>query len=130
MATKKVKLNKNARAWIWALRSGKYKQTTGILTQADVTTGEIVGNCCLGVGCELALKAGIPMKVQTSADGVVSYDSESKVLPPVVLDWLGLNCAKGIFNKGDRTLTSDNDGGKSFKQIARIIEQKAAELFV
>src|SRR4051812_34484552 len=38
--------------WVKALRSGEYKQTKGALHTADGAF------CCLGVACDLALKAG------------------------------------------------------------------------
>ena len=135
MATAKKKLNKalnkNARAWVKALRSGKYKQTHHALTEVNVITGEITGNCCLGVACELAKAAGEPIKTEIVL-GKVVYDGENAYLPESVQKWLGLASFDGTFTnrKGSQDLGSENDGGKSFKQIARIIEQKAAELFV
>ena len=132
MATAKKKLNKalnkNARAWVKALRSGKYKQTKGTLARIDGHTGEILGLCCMGVLCELAVKAKvIPAPSVGLAD--LSYDSQNAVLPASVQEWAGLKDETGsIRNLGN--LTYQNDSGKSFKQIARIIEQKAAELFV
>ena len=138
MATaKKVKLNKNARAWVKALRSGKYKQTKNVLTRVDPNTGEILGNCCLGVACELALKAGLPLKVKTVGE-LIQYDNHESFLPESVQNWLGLRKDDGAWGTdAGSNLTSRNDGAQiysikpqSFKQIARIIEQKAAELFV
>ena len=131
-AKKTVRLNKNARAWVKALRSGKYKQTKGFLTDINPETGEITGHCCLGVACELALKAGVPLK--TSGKRSVFYDDNNSHLPLAVQKWLGLASVRGNFTRSDKEgtdLTIENDiNGKSFKQIARIIEQKAAELFV
>ena len=132
MATaKKAKLNKNARAWVKALRSGKYKQTKEALTRINPDTGEIVGNCCLGVACELAVKAGVQLDPYPSGD-TLYYGTENTVLPPAVQKWLGVEDGEGGLKYGgkDTSLAVLNDGGKSFKQIARIIEQKAAELFV
>jgi hypothetical protein len=132
MATAKkktVKLNKNATAWVKALRSGKYKQTIGQLTEVNPETGEIVGHCCLGVACELALKAGVPLKTETQ-NYYVRYNKESSlILPTMVQKWLGLSCLNGQFGDDGKSLASENDTGKSFKQIARIIEQNAKELF-
>jgi hypothetical protein len=129
VTAKKTKLNKNARAWVKALRSGKYKQTKNVLTRVDVETGEIVGNCCLGVGCELAVKAKVIASPEIGLGGL-EYDGENAILPTSVREWLGLKDETGNFSRGARNLSGENDGGKSFKQIARIIEQKAAELFV
>lgn len=129
MATAKTKLNKNARAWVKALRSGKYKQVQNSLTSVDQKTGEILGHCCLGVLCELAVKAKVIPPPRAGSDNLY-YDGENAILTDAVRDWAGLKTSTGRFNGGDSALTVSNDEGKSFKQIARIIEQKAKELFV
>lgn len=124
---KRVKLNKVATAWLRALRSGDFKQTAGTLAEIKKETGEIVGLCCMGVLCELAVKAKVISSPQVNETDL-SYDGESAVLPDSVREWAGLKTATGVF--GNENLTNSNDNGKSFKQIARIIEQKAKELFV
>lgn len=131
MTKKLVKLNKVAKAWVAALRSGKYKQTKDVLTRVNYKTGEIVGHCCLGVLCELAVEAKV-ISPATLMDGSsnLRYDRKSSLLPASVMRWSGMKSNDGTFGEMGADLTSLNDGGKSFKQIARIIEQKAAELFV
>lgn len=71
-------LNKNAKAWVRALRSRKYKQTTGALTN----DGKF---CCLGVACELAVKAGV---IPPAEDEM--YAGRAGKLPQKVVKWLGL----------------------------------------
>ena len=44
--------------WVAALRSGEYKQGTGVLRS------EANEFCCLGVLCDLAVKAGVAVEVQ------------------------------------------------------------------
>lgn len=126
--TKVVRLNKNARAWVKALRSGKYKQTQGTLTRIEAKTGEILGHCCLGVLCGLAVKAKVIPSPRVGTNDLY-YDGNNATLPASVISWAGMKDETGTLSF-KATLASVNDSGKSFKQIARIIEQKAKELFV
>lgn len=129
MAKSRVRLNRIARLWVNALRSGKYKQTTNSLTTINRITGEITGHCCMGVLCELAVKLKVISAPQVFINDL-KYDGDNAVLPDSVREWAGLKTDTGAFARGGKSLTSENDSGKSFKQIARIIEQKAKELFV
>jgi hypothetical protein len=117
-------LNKNAKKWVKALRSRKYKQTTGRLVDLDKKR-----YCCLGVACELAVKA----KVIPPVDKMYStYDGELSSLPGVVREWLGLTDCDGSFFEEDKrsNLTELNDAHKkTFGQIARVIESKPEGLF-
>jgi hypothetical protein len=49
-------LNPNAKKWVTALRSGRFKQGRSVLNQGDRAL------CCLGVACEVAIEAGVPVK--------------------------------------------------------------------
>jgi hypothetical protein len=115
-------LNKNAKKWVAALRSRKYKQTTGRLK--DVSTNRF---CCLGVACELAVRAGV---IPSDDDG--DYAGQYGTLPLAVQDWLGLASKRGDFDKqgevADLTELNDERGFK-FYQIARIIESEPKGLF-
>ena len=126
----KAKLNKNAQKWVKALRSGKYKQAAHSLATYD-DSGKTIGHCCLGVACELALKA----------KAIEWYDGNQGGLPHDVREWLGLSGPMGDFDTPVREkghgrivatdLTDLNDGLRcSFKQIARFIESKPKGLFV
>jgi hypothetical protein len=119
----KSKLNKNAQKWVRALRSGKYKQGPEYLC-AD---GKF---CCLGVVCELAIKADVQVKKSETEEDGVRYNKQACVLPTKVMKWVGLKDDEGRFAEGYEMLTALNDSGKSFKQIARIIESKPKGLFV
>jgi hypothetical protein len=119
----KSKLNKNARAWVRALRSGKYKQGKNQLRSGDRF-------CCLGVACELAVKAGVigpPVLDKTYRYGDSRFELDQRVG-----NWLGLRDNAGRFmKKGEPESLSDlNDHGKKFVTIARIIESKPEGLFV
>jgi len=105
---KKSLMNK----WVKALRSDKYIQGTSELkTKSDGT----VSHCCLGVLCEVA---GVKISYE---DGLLTEEQQKL---------LGFYSEDGILPKGYRnkygenvdSLAALNDGGLSFKQIARIIE--------
>jgi hypothetical protein len=81
--------------WLAALRSGGYQQGRRALNSAD-------GFCCLGVLCDLAVKAGVthwgdPHSI-TGSTGVVhdacrKCDDEAGILPGPVQKWAGLEAA-------------------------------------
>jgi hypothetical protein len=110
-----MSVNKRAvRAWVNALRSGKYKQGKGHLT-IITEPGQKNKHCCLGVACDLFRKNhDIPI----SDDGRIrSYDGQTGYLPGVVEDWLGNDIVNVQFN-----LVDMNDNGDSFDKIADYIE--------
>lgn len=115
-------LNENAKKWIEELRSGKWKQHKGALTNEDRNAF-----CCLGVACELAVAEGV---IPASEKGESGYYHGLHVacLPDDVRDWLGLADNEGKCLDG-RTLSGHNDGGMSFNEIAGIIESEPPGLF-
>jgi len=60
--------------WIEALRSGKYEQGRGALNK----DGKF---CCLGVLCDLAVKAGVEVEVNKDAVKKVFYNGNAWGLP-------------------------------------------------
>jgi hypothetical protein len=130
-------LNENAKKWIAALRSGKYQQSQFRLTRLD-TEGNVIGHCCLGVACELAIQNGVPLEVNTEESELLiegpltkvkarSYNQMSSFLPKSVWEWLGLQSCNGM-HQAD-SLSSMNDSGKTFEEIATLIESEPAGLF-
>lgn len=143
MASKKKKWTREEQAlhrrmWLAALRSGDYKQTTMTLRDED-------GFCCLGVACDVYLNSGDAPKsakwLKTNEFQPKKSDIKTGVLPETVKDWLGLKDEAGEFyvrtKKADWTtfsidgkkytqesLAEINDNGKTFKQIAKIIENE------
>jgi len=97
--------------WISALRSGKYKQGTGQLRDAQNNF------CCLGVLCDVQGRHW--WKPEGTGEWTIGVGDQQ--------DWLGPNNEKLIRDIGGyehRTkLIKMNDSGKSFEQIARYIEQ-------
>lgn len=119
--------------WVTALRSGEYVQGQGTLTalrHQDDGTRE-VRHCCLGVLCEVALAAGVPLVVDEvgSIDErrVRTYDGEESYLPDRVLSWAGLDARNPLVHRpggGPAGLAVYNDQlGLSFAEIADMIEE-------
>ena len=131
-----AELNPNAKKWVEALRSGRFKQGKRALT--TVIGGEEY-DCCLGVACKVAIESGLDLKISgrtmpTLLDGQLAriYDVSSYgVLPEKVREWLGLMWSDGAYgtDAGEHHLTEDNDSGKTFEQIADIIESQPNGLF-
>jgi hypothetical protein len=124
--------------WIAALRGDGYQQARSYLRTPD-------GYCCLGVLCELAVKAEvIPAPVFNEGYGFNSryeYGTEKDeiLLPEEVRVWAGLGSANPMVDPGklpkgvgwdsdpdgtggDPSLANMNDGGTSFEVIASVIE--------
>ncbi len=121
-------MNKNVQLWVEALRSGDYEQGEGALTKEGK-------HCCLGVACVLYQEkvGGLVETDSTSwtSGAVTSYDGESGFLPRKVSDWLGLAERNGRYDNGDlrTSLSSSNDNGFTFEEIATMIEKKPEGLF-
>lgn len=119
----KNKKLKRIKAWVKALKSGKYKQTTEQLYDGK-------GFCCLGVATDLYLKEkGKEWQKETSrCYGVESQFTELQTseLTTEIASWYGLDSHSPEVNyKGtSRTLMSLNDQtGLSFKKIAKLIKK-------
>jgi hypothetical protein len=126
-----------AEKWIAELLSGKYQQGTGKLRG-----GNDDRYCCLGVLCEIAAAEGIAKRSKHPfhdryyyGDNPDTGDSDTKhnhstVLPEAVKEWAGMkdDCGKYGEPGSYGYLTSHNDSGMSFKQIAEIIEKNIDKL--
>jgi hypothetical protein len=105
-------LNANAKKWLNALRSGKYKQGRARLKSADEF-------CCLGVACDIS--------------GLGKWDKDKYLgkeafLPIQVMNWLGLSTMQGVYYD-ELSLSQLNDIGHSFRFIANFIESDPKGLF-
>jgi hypothetical protein len=117
-------MNANARKWVTALRSGAYKQARESLRVGD-------GFCCLGVACDLYAqehdkKWDSPPHIVW--DGPFLFMGKTAELPTNVVVWLGLENCMGRQENG-MTLSEANDTGRSFSEIADIIESEPDGLF-
>jgi len=111
----------NRKKWVKALRSKKYKQGTGELKSVDNEY------CCLGVLCDI-----IGMKARKVSDGYTYFGNDYQIAPPSACQAVGLVDQHGTYNTTIHDadcLTNDNDEGKTFKQIADIIEKEPIGLF-
>lgn len=128
----KAQVKRNRKAWLEALRSGKYKQTTGKLKSRNGAY------CCLGVLCEVA---EVPKKFNGfdytygPEDGKSWKDRSSTSLPTQAMEWLGVTISEpklakpvtitkgGIERQVSSLITLNDDYGWSFAQIADAIEE-------
>lgn len=92
--------------WPEALESGEYKQAKGQLYDPDEK-----GYCCLGVACKLLND----MRLIKKDDWI--NDAE---LPEKAIALLSIG-SSGEHKRENQSLANDNDNGKSFKQIAKLI---------
>jgi hypothetical protein len=130
-------VNDNAKKWVDALRSGRFKQGRGSLRYDD-------SYCCLGVACQV-YKEETGEGKWTPYDGAyMRFDLDDRssffILPQVVQEWLGLRTETGDFEE-TKTLTVLNDGVSpsgedageapfSFAEIADVIESEPEGLFL
>lgn len=121
------------RQWLDALRSGEYPQGNGRLCNVipkhdanDVKVVEVRAFCCLGVLCDIAVKAGVLTESRRSAMHTreyVEYAGETSYLPSVVRDWAGLTSNDPVIDGYGLSFWNDNRKF-SFDEIAALIEEK------
>src|SRR6267378_4900821 len=103
-----------AMKWIKILRNGEFKQIKGALENES-------GNCCLGVLCNMALIEGICDFTRINVETINAFDNAWVTLPCSVMKWAEIKTTDASFNF--ESLADINDQGKSFSQIADIIEK-------
>jgi hypothetical protein len=113
--------------WLTALESGEFAQ--GFCNLAYVDASGVTRRCCLGVLCELAVRAGIiptPTLNDDLSHGrrLLSYDGPTKFLPVAVVRWAGLRGTGGNPLVGSVSLAFVNDERRaSFAVIAAEIRE-------
>lgn len=132
------KFSKFQRAWLTALRSGKFRQTERSLGRRQ---HKHVNYCCLGVACAIANRVDSSLKIKREVDhGAVCFDKETAGLPEKVQFALGLHSKFGALidavpnpdpdEENAQDLVSVNDNLKwNFKQIADYIEKNPTNVF-
>ena len=116
-----AKWKSNRKKWVKALRSKKYIQGEGELLN------EHGHYCCLGV-----LSVIIGMKPITRSNRLTYFGKDYQIAPPSACMAVGLMDQHGTYddtNNSANCLTNDNDDGKTFEQIADIIESEPCGLF-
>jgi hypothetical protein len=121
-------LTPNQKQWITALRSGGYTQGTACLHSSN-------GFCCLGVAAKEFLTDDVVVAEHSicsvSAKQMWSYDDETDMAPEHVMKALGLYDEQGTSRTrlNSMMLIDMNDKGKTFDQIADIIEDNPENYF-
>lgn len=113
-----------AMLWVEALRSGKYKQTSGHLKDKR-------GYCCLGVLCEISGKVSFNKLFNIFGNYSIGSEKMTTVLPIEVRNEFGLyDYEGGIPNKcieidgiEYECLAEANDKGVPFNKLADWIEE-------
>lgn len=119
----------NRKLWVEALRSDKYAQGKGKLRAGD-------SFCCLGVLCDLAGEKWTPTETYEGPAFATSETDEIYDASKKAMEFVGLKDATGgydvdVEDEGyDTTLADQNDRGKTFAEIADIIESNPAGLFI
>lgn len=124
-------MNKNiAKKWVEALRSGKYAQAKGRLKLKDEKG---TSYCCLGVLCEISGLGKWVANAEELSRGTQEYTTEGVYagvggLPDNVRYWSGMGSSLGSYDARCSALSGLNDTGKTFNEIANIIEAHVEEL--
>lgn len=125
------------KAWVDALRSGKYTQGQCYLRSRTSFDGED-RFCCLGVLCDLHSKETGSGWLENN--GSFLYSESQALLPPEVVEWAGIDDPNAlckvvmddgepeeyefdiVIGGGTKYATYLNDSGCSFPYIANLIE--------
>jgi hypothetical protein len=105
-----------AERWVAALRSGEYEQTTQNLRDYE-------GFCCLGVLCDIHRVEQGTMDWDDDFDYGGDTDRRGDVLPLPVLLWAGMKNQSGTVGSDFSLVGLNDDDGKTFPEIADVIEQ-------
>ena len=109
-------------AWIKALRSGKFKQTTGTLQDRN-------GYCCLGVACEVVIPKGKKKRAYYNSKHLAGGEPTKDDQPNAPLWLQNINDHKLKKGSIKNYLSCFNDYHEySFKEIADILELNFPQL--
>lgn len=114
-------MNPNARAWVYDLRHGNHKQTQGALHRKAEDA-----YCCLGRVACLAKEAGVPVTIgkDKEEEDLITYDGKTLLLSEQIMEWVGLGTCNGNGAGESNSLAGMNDKGKTFAELADIIEER------
>lgn len=110
--------------WLEALRSGRFLQGTGQLKYQNTMDGPF-RHCCLGVLCEVLNVKSMPVPGEVS---MISFEGNTSYLPFSVVERAGLLTGDPTIpvpspDAPTTPLSDLNDNGKSFEEIAKLIEE-------
>lgn len=110
-----VELTSNQLLWVEELERTTRPQGNGWLSNEE-------GDCCLGIGCRVAIANGVEIDAHTDDCNVTSFDGDTAALPLRVMEWLDVISSDPMI--GDHCASELNDSmGLTFKQIAARIRQ-------
>lgn len=105
--------------WVEALRSGEYKQTQDQLCHKD---GNDYSYCCLGVLCEVAVKAGLPITINFDEEEPKAYDFK-ETTNTADLHWRLLEEFELTSEDQSELIDLNDDKEAPFTEIADYIEK-------
>lgn len=111
---------KIAKIWVEALRSGKYEQGMKQLKNENAY-------CCLGVLCDISKLGRFSNDEYYLIQSRSAQEIENDVLPVSVMKWAAIKDSSGLLNMYE-SLAEYNDSGKTFLEIADIIELNIEKL--
>lgn len=113
-------LTENQELWLQDLESGKFEQGTEQLCKDGAY-------CCLGVAC-------VRFATKTEEEfGAIAFDGSALFAPDSVVKALGLKSIAGDIIDSPwkmKSLSSANDLGKTFLEIAAFIRANPEKVFV
>lgn len=121
-------MNQAVKVLVQALRSGDYEQETGMLRNGN-------HYCCLGVACNIykELTGDGEWAEADSRYGFIAAQCQKRdIMPEAVKKFFGFKWNDGGLGVESAvgSLSEANDTGKTFAEIADIIEEYEKELFV
>lgn len=123
-----TKMNPTVKArWVEKLREPGLPQTKGALNRPEPDGSIPQGFCCLGVLCEIAVEEGVVARRVHPRSVGYGEQGNIGVLPVEVEVWAGLDSCDPSWiddELGRSTLSSRNDNGTPFAELADIIEKE------
>jgi hypothetical protein len=132
MAKKKQELGPLQQEWVRCLRSGEFPQGKFRLVDMKDPVRGVYRHCCLGVACCVAEAKGVGVEWEERS-GALHANGQCAVLPTNVAKSMKFYDYDGQFQgftmMDHEALTSANDLGATFKQIARFVEAHPEAVF-
>lgn len=114
--------------WLEWLRDPNSKQVTRQLEMVD-EEGNLIGNCCMGGLCRIAIRNGLKLKVTPrSWNSSIAFNDHTALLPEEVVEWMGVEPYSDFVlpfrdRRGEQVSAYYlNDEGFTFPQIADVLE--------
>jgi hypothetical protein len=123
---KKFELGPRQKAWLEALKSGKYRH--GKCALEKIVDGE-TRNCCLGVLCIIEGIEKSSSDEENVSEFNFGYAWNSGVLGISLTEEIGLRSQTGLIENENKSLVGINDYADSFAPIIELFEQHPERVF-